>query len=153
MGSLGAAITMNFLSTGVRTISDNMFTSLGNGAVKFGQNSTIEHNIINNSCIDSSDCAAITNMTQDITDFDLSISGAVNANFITTVGTGINFDTYHQDGIRLDNLSRGVQVIGNTISSAQRAIAIKNGRFHTISGNTLYNPRTYAIHVMEDETS
>lgn len=46
-----------------------------------------------------------------------------------------------------------MQVTGNTINGAQRAIAVKNGRFHTISNNTFYNPRTYAIHVMEDNTS
>lgn len=152
-GASGASVTMNFLSTGTRTVSDNTFSSLGGGAIMFGQNATIEHNIINNACTSFADCAAITNMNQDISNFDLSLSGVVNENFITTVGTGVSFNDYQQDGIRLDNLSRGVQVTGNTISGAQRAIAVKNGRFHTISNNVLYNPRTYAIHVLEDDTS
>lgn len=50
----------------------------------------------------------------------------------------------------LDTLSRSVTVSDNTFSGSQTAIFIKNGRFHTIQNNTIYNPQTYGIHVVED---
>lgn len=57
---------------------------------------------------------------------------------------------YQLDGILLDTLSRNTWIDGNTISNAQTAITLKNSRFNTISNNTIYNPRTYGIHVEED---
>lgn len=72
----------------------------------FGQNATIEHNTITNACLDFSDCAAITNTPQDLGHFDLDLGATINENFITNVGTGVSFATYHQDAIRLDTLSR-----------------------------------------------
>ena len=141
---------MSLSGTGTRDISNNTFSNLSGNAITFGQNATVSHNIITNVCMGLANCAAITNSLQDIGQDALDLSANVQENFITNVGTGITYSTYQLDGILLDTLSRSVQVTGNTISNAQTAITIMNGRFHTISNNTIYNPRTYGIRVVED---
>lgn len=80
-------VTMSLSSVGTRTVTDNTFSSIGGTAIQFGENANIAHNIITNACTALDDCAAITNVNQDIGNFDLNLNALVNENFITTVGT------------------------------------------------------------------
>jgi hypothetical protein len=146
----GSAVTMSLTSSGTRDIADNTFSNLGGNAITFGENANITHNILTNVCTSLTSCAAITNATQDIGHDLLDLNANIIENFITNIGTGISVSGYDLNGILLDTLSRKVFISWNTFSNAQVAVKVRNGRFHTITDNTIYNPRAYAIHVEED---
>jgi parallel beta-helix repeat protein len=145
---------MSLTTSGSRYIQGNTFSGISGSAIRFGQNTTITENTLTNTCTNSVDCGAIRNAVQDIYSgsyiYDtLDLLSTISSNIISNVGSGI-VDSGYQDGIYLDNLSRSVTVSGNTISAAQTAITIKNGRYHTVSGNTIFNPRARAIHMLEN---
>lgn len=112
----------------------------------FGQNSSILQNTITSTCEIDTDCAAIKNINLVS---PRNLNSTIQGNFITTVGTGVSISNYQLDGIRLTEQSAGVTITQNTISSAQTAISLSDSSNNTISSNTLYNPRAYAIKIAQ----
>ena len=61
--------------------------------------------------------------------------------------------TNESHGIYLDDLANGVSVLNNTVYNADRDITIHSGYNNTVTGNSAYGARTYALYVNEDAES
>jgi VCBS repeat-containing protein len=149
----GSAIAMSLESLWTRQITQNIFTNIAGSAIQFGQNSQVTLNYITEACLNSSTCGAIENIPQD--DFSgtflydtLDLNVSISDNFIENTGLNSPIIGY-RDAVYLGNLSRSVTVSNNTLSWWLNSIHIKNGRLHTISNNTLYNPRANALLIEE----
>jgi Bacterial Ig domain len=149
----GNALSMGLTSSGTRQVTGNTFTNIAGSAIQFGQNAQITTNYIVWACVNSASCGAIENTAQD--EFSgsytydlLDLNASISDNFIENTGLNSPIIGY-RDGIYLGNLSRSVSVANNTLSGGISSIHIKNGRLHSISSNTLYNPQANAILVEE----
>lgn len=137
---------MSETSSGSRTIANNDFSNLNGSAITFGENTNIIQNIIDSSCEVGENCAAIKNVSLAL---PRDLNSTIQQNFITDVGTGTYASVYQLDAIRLGGVSSGVTISANTISNAQNAINLVDSSNNSIVSNTFYNPRNYAIKVLE----
>lgn len=142
----GSAVSMSETSSGSRTVVNNDFSNLAGAAITFGENSTILQNTITSSCETGISCAAIENVSLVA---PRNLNSTIQENFITNVGTGTATSVYQLDAIRLGALSSGVNITTNTISNAQNGVNIADSSNNTITSNTFYNPRNYAIKALE----
>lgn len=102
----------------------------------------------------TSSCGAIQNVAQDAyaggyTYDTLSLGATITENIVSNTALGSPTGSYRA-GLYLGALSRGVTVSDNTFSGGLQSVVIENGRFHTLSNNIFYNPRTFAVLVEEN---
>lgn len=120
-----------------------------NGMDVFGHTNTIKNNVINQACIAKGDCGAIRTFGRDNLAsspvHDLTIDGNIILNTVgNTNGCRSDFDALFGFGLYIDNFSRAVTIINNTIvNSTVHGILLQNST-GAVAANTLYNnARTY----------
>lgn len=121
-----------------------------NGIDVFGHTNTLKNNVINQACFAKGDCGAIRTFGRDNLDaspvHNLVIDGNIILNTVgNTNGCRSDFDAQFGFGLYIDNYSRAVTIINNTIvNSTVHGILLQNSS-GPVAWNTLYNnARTYA---------
>jgi parallel beta-helix repeat protein/VCBS repeat-containing protein len=123
-------------------VDGNTFTNMSGGAIVFSSNTTVTGNTFTNMCSSGTECAAIRNIGWDVGTTDIS------QNAFSNIGTGILVGA-SADAIHIESNNSSISLINNTLSNAQRGIFLSGAHDVTISGNTLFNPRTLAIEISE----
>ncbi len=113
-----------------------------------GNRTLIENNTIDRSCLIIDDCAGIYT-TNTHNPWDGSI---IRGNTITnSIGNydGTPYKKTMAQGIYLDDLAHGYQVLNNTVINTDRGINIHSGHDNMITGNRVYRSRASALHIVQ----
>jgi parallel beta-helix repeat protein len=133
------------------TVSNSGYNGIGELR---GDHNLIQNNIIDRSCLVLDDCGGIYSWH--------STGSSINHNAVTNSignpngtarfnGTPLTFT--QAEGIYLDDLTNGYSVTDNTVDNVDWGVYIHSGWNHTITGNSVYNARSYGLMIQEDASS
>jgi hypothetical protein len=137
------------------TLRYNRFEKIGyNGVDVFGHDTTLEKNVITQSCYSKADCGGVRTFGSD----SLSATGVYNVRLLNNIIFDIpgNVDGCHASrpafgmGLYIDHYSRDVEVRNNTVISTTITGILYQRSTGQIVGNTVYNSSTgtaYSAHV------
>ena len=134
------AMTIGAIQTGTTaTVTDNRLRYVsGNGIIAKSGDGGIERNAVQDSCLMINDCGGIyVNYVSPRTRIVSNLVERVSGNLD---GMAVNART-HAIGIYLDDLSTGMQVTDNTISSADYGIQVHSAYNNQILRNLLHGNR------------
>jgi hypothetical protein len=126
------------------TLRHNRFDKIGyNGVDVFGPNTTLEENYITQTCYTKADCGGVRTFG----DGSLSTTTVYNVHLLRNVIVDIpgNVDGCHISraafgmGLYIDNYSRDVEAIGNTVINTTVTGIVYQRSSGVISGNTVFN--------------
>ena len=137
------------------TLRHNRFEKIGyNGVDIFGPETTLEENFITQACYSKADCGGVRTFG----DTSLSATGVYNIHLINNIIVDIpgNVDGCHASraafgmGLYIDNYSRDVETIGNTVIDTTATGILYQRSTGQITGNTVYNASSgteYSAHI------
>ena len=144
--------------------SYNIIRRSGYLGIGFFKNNIIQNNVVDDTCMVLDDCGAIytwNGPSEDYFNPDGSVKkavalvgGRVTGNIVRNVNPLLNVDgnKYQKtssEGIYLDELANGVEVSGNTVINADRAMHMNNPFNHNIHDNTFFAAKDVLIDMTE----
>jgi len=126
------------------TLRHNRFDKIGyNGVDIFGPNTILEENFITQACYTKADCGGVRTFG----DGSLSTTTVYNVHLLRNIIVNIpgNVDGCHISraafgmGLYIDNYSRDVEAIGNTVINTTATGIVYQRSTGVISGNTVFN--------------
>lgn len=144
--------------------SYNIIRRAGYLGIAFFRNNIIQNNIVDDTCMVLDDCGAIYTWNGPAENYfnpDNSVKatvppmgGKIIGNIIRNVNPLLNIDgnKYKKtasEGIYLDELANGVEVSGNTVINADRAMHMNNPFNHNIHDNTFFGSRGGLVNMTE----
>ena len=128
-------------------VTGNRISYSGGNGIWVLANGTVEHNAIQDSCLQINDCAGIyVNYASRSTRIASNLVERVSGN---TDGMNSNILT-HAVGIYLDDLSTNMVVESNAVAGADFGIQLHNAHDNRIIGNLLYGNRNHQLWFQEN---
>ncbi len=127
------------------TVRYNRFENIGyNGIQTFGSASTFAYNVFDHTCLSKGDGGAINTFgngslgTTDVHDIQISNNIVLDTPG-NTDGTPLNFRPQFGFGIYIDNQSRNIVTIGNTVAGSTASGILYQNSTGAIQNNTLFD--------------
>lgn len=152
LGPRPALAAINAHRTNAATVDENLVRGSGYIGIRVGGDARVRRNVVEDSCLNLSDCAAIYTWRRNAA--DLRPASVISGNLIlrvagdTSVKLGVN-DYF--SGIYLDDYTRHTVVRGNVIAGVQQGIYLHNAVQNTVSGNLIIDARSKHLLLGVDE--
>ena len=152
LGPRPALAAINAHRTNAATVDENLVRGSGYIGIRVGGDARVRRNVVEDSCLHLSDCAAIYTWRRNAA--DLRPPSEISGNLIlrvagdTSVKLGVN-DYF--SGIYLDDYTRHTVVRGNVIAAVEQGIYLHNAVQNTVSGNLVVDARSKHLVLGVDE--
>lgn len=131
-------------------VERNTIRRAGYHGITFGRRAKVNNNVIQDVCLVLDDCGGIYSWSgNEPVRYESEVTGNVISH--ARGGRQGNPEPYTvAAGIYLDDLTSGVQVVGNTVNNSERGVLLHNAFGNELRNNTLFDNRAYSLVISMD---